>query len=207
MNIADKLSLCRVVYAPVFVCLYLFFTAQNNLSGLIVLLITLCLAELTDYFDGFAARKLNQVSDFGKLIDPFCDTILQLSIFFCFAVALKIHFAFFLLLMYREFGMLFTRMLCIKNGVAVAARMGGKIKTVLLITTCFFILIVDIYVLYRHTQDWYLNDGSNMIYFRSALMEKIKFILCVLCVVASYISFIDYLIHFKITIKKNNRNG
>ncbi|GMO27236.1 MAG: CDP-diacylglycerol--glycerol-3-phosphate 3-phosphatidyltransferase [Termitinemataceae bacterium] len=186
MRIADKLSLSRVFFAPVFVCLYLLFTKQNSFLGFVVLIVLLIFAELTDFFDGFVARKLKQVSDLGKLLDPFSDAILQTSIFLCFTITGTMFPIFFLLIMYREFAMLFIRMLCIKNGVAIGARFGGKIKTVLFITTCFFVLVMQAYQL----------SGWTFIP-KISLFNIIKTVFFVMSVIASYVSFIDYLIHFR----------
>ncbi|MDR0315590.1 MAG: CDP-diacylglycerol--glycerol-3-phosphate 3-phosphatidyltransferase, partial [Treponema sp.] len=92
------------------------------------------IAELSDMFDGMAARKLNQVSDFGKFFDPFADTLMQLTCFLCFVADGIFPAILFLIVIYREFSILFIRNLMLKKGVALGARMGGKIKTVAYIT-------------------------------------------------------------------------
>jgi CDP-diacylglycerol--glycerol-3-phosphate 3-phosphatidyltransferase len=87
-------------------------------------------SELTDMFDGMAARRLNQASDFGKLFDPFADTLMQLTGFLCFVIDGIFPAALFLVVLYREYGILFIRNLMLKKGVAMGARMSGKVKTV-----------------------------------------------------------------------------
>ncbi|GMO33784.1 MAG: CDP-diacylglycerol--glycerol-3-phosphate 3-phosphatidyltransferase [Termitinemataceae bacterium] len=191
MRIADYLSLARIVFSPVFVCAYFIFAAQNNFLGFCVLIVLLAAAEFTDYLDGYAARKLKQVSELGKLLDPFCDTLLHLSIFFCFTVTNRMFPIFFILVMYREFAMLFIRMICLKNGIAIAARAGGKIKTVLYIIVSFVTLLIDIY-----------NSSGASFIPDIKVCVLIQTILFVLGLAASYISFVDYLIHFKSALKK-----
>jgi CDP-diacylglycerol--glycerol-3-phosphate 3-phosphatidyltransferase len=82
-----------------------------------------------------AARKRGEASDFGRLFDPFADTLMQLTGFLCFVIAGifpgGIFPAFlFLLVIYREFGILFIRNLMVKKGIVMGARLSGKVKTV-----------------------------------------------------------------------------
>lgn len=81
MTLADKVTLARLWLAPVIVAAYLLLPIQYSLcfwaAGL------LCgVAEFTDYLDGKIARSRKEVSDFGKLADPFCDVFYRLSVFF-----------------------------------------------------------------------------------------------------------------------------
>jgi CDP-diacylglycerol--glycerol-3-phosphate 3-phosphatidyltransferase len=80
MTLADKVTLARLGLTPLIVCAYLLLPVEHSLcfwaAGL------LCgLAEYTDLADGRIARKRGEVSDFGKLADPFCDVIYRMSIF------------------------------------------------------------------------------------------------------------------------------
>jgi len=139
MNLANRLTFFRVILAPVFFIIYLiprFFpslSAENMRWIVPALWIIFLVSEITDYFDGLAARKLSMTSDFGKLFDPFADTLMQITCFLCFIIdgifpawaAILL-----LLLIYREFSILFIRNLMLKKGVTLGARMSGKIKTV-----------------------------------------------------------------------------
>jgi CDP-diacylglycerol--glycerol-3-phosphate 3-phosphatidyltransferase len=80
MTLADKVTLARLALAPAIVCAYLLLPTERSLcfwaAGL------LCgLAEYSDLLDGRIARARGEVSDFGKLADPFCDVIYRLSVF------------------------------------------------------------------------------------------------------------------------------
>jgi CDP-diacylglycerol--glycerol-3-phosphate 3-phosphatidyltransferase len=78
--------------------------------------------------DGKVARGRNEVSDFGKLFDPFADTLAWLTFFLCFVVDGILPVILFMVILYREFGILFVRNLMLKKGIAMGARKGGKIK-------------------------------------------------------------------------------
>lgn len=89
------------------------------------------LIELSDLLDGTVARRTNSVSDLGKLLDPFADVVSRLTYF---TVMLSFSFMpawMFVLILYREVGIIFLRMMMLRLGVALAARGGGKAKAVL----------------------------------------------------------------------------
>jgi CDP-diacylglycerol--glycerol-3-phosphate 3-phosphatidyltransferase len=88
-----------------------------------------------------AARRLNQASDFGKLFDPFADTLMQVTCFFCFAIDNIFPSALFVVVLYREFSILFVRNLMLRKGVAMGARGSGKVKTVTYITAASVALL------------------------------------------------------------------
>lgn len=194
MTLADKYTSVRILFAPIFVVLYFlpdYFGVFTAVSGWIMLPL-LCLAEFTDFLDGFYARKTNTVSDFGKLYDPFADVILHLTTFFCYVKDGYISIFILILLFYREFAMLFLRMAAVKKGVAIGARKGGKFKTVFYIATSFVCLIIE------SLKRIGVSLNNN---------EPILIVICcmsIICVCLSYGSFIDYIKCFmKI---KNNSN-
>lgn len=86
--------------------------------------------EVTDVIDGYLARKLDMVTDLGKLLDPFSDVISRITYFISFAVVGIMHPVFCLIILYREFGIVFIRMILAQKGIALAAGAGGKLKSV-----------------------------------------------------------------------------
>jgi CDP-diacylglycerol--glycerol-3-phosphate 3-phosphatidyltransferase len=133
MTLADKVTAIRLFLAPIFFGIYLlprFFPTLAAGWTIPVLWAIFIASEITDYLDGFIARKRGETSDFGKLFDPFADTLTQLTYFFCFVIDGILPAVLFLLVLYREFGILFIRNLMLRKGIAMGARMGGKIKTV-----------------------------------------------------------------------------
>ncbi len=196
MKLSNKLTLLRVLFAPVFFILYFIpaWTGKFESASVYVLIPMLCLLEFTDFLDGFFARKNGEVSDLGKLFDPFADVMLHLTTFCCFMLTGQyaghsggyLPPVFFLLIMYREFSMTFIRMIAAKKGVAIAARKGGKTKTVLYVVSEFFCMAVESAVR--------LNLEITDIL---PVLHVVSTVLFCICVIASYMSFFDYLVHFK----------
>jgi CDP-diacylglycerol--glycerol-3-phosphate 3-phosphatidyltransferase len=140
MRLADRLTFLRVFLAPLFFAAYLLDMHISMVWSVLVVWGIFTVSEITDMLDGMAARKMKESSDFGKLFDPFADTPMQLTCFLCFVISGFIHPALFLVILYREFGILFVRNLMLKNGIAMGARMSGKIKTVTYIVAASAIL-------------------------------------------------------------------
>jgi CDP-diacylglycerol--glycerol-3-phosphate 3-phosphatidyltransferase len=125
MTLADKVTASRLVFAPCFFGVYLFSGAPWTVPALWALF---CVIEITDFIDGKVARRRNEVSDFGKLLDPFADTLVWLTFFLCFVTDRILPVIPFLVILYREFAILFLRNLMLRKGAAMGARRGGKIK-------------------------------------------------------------------------------
>lgn len=87
------------------------------------------LIELSDVLDGMAARAANAVTDLGKILDPFADVVSKVTYFVCLLTAGIVPLWFVLILLYREFGIILIRMILFRDGVALGARIMGKIKT------------------------------------------------------------------------------
>jgi len=187
MNLANKLSLLRIILAPLFFVVYLLSAQSIGNAVLTVSLLWLIfiIAEITDMLDGMAARRLKQTTDFGKLIDPFADTLMQITCFLCFVIDGIIPAALFLVVLYREFGILFIRNLMLKKGITLGARMSGKIKTVTHITAASLILF---YIGLRR-----LGLFESV---QPALRIAAIAVFCV-SVLFSVLSFLDYVIVYR----------
>ena len=202
MKLSNKFTLMRVCFAPVFFLIYSIpiwtgsvLLQQISAYCMIPLLI---IFELTDFFDGYYARKRGEVGDFGKLFDPFADVMLNLTVFLCAMSSVNRIFGgympslIFVLILYRELSMNFLRMIASKQGVAIAARKGGKLKTVSYIVSGFFALAVESALRLGYGLGGY---GSELHTAAVALFS--------LCLVLSYLSFIDYLRIFASILKKD----
>jgi len=193
MKIANILTFCRVFCAPVFFVLYSLpiwlpespIFAEFSVHFMIPLLL---LAEFTDYLDGKFARDNNQVSNFGKIFDPFADVFLNLTVFFCLTMSAYMPPVVFLLIVYREISITFIRLVAMQKGVAIGARKGGKIKTVLYIVSGFFALFVESAL----RLGLFNND-----YFIFKNFKTISLALFIICLIVSYVSFADYFINFR----------
>jgi CDP-diacylglycerol--glycerol-3-phosphate 3-phosphatidyltransferase len=185
MKLADKFTWLRGFLAPVFFLVYFIpvWTGHFGRVSVFVMIPLLAIAELTDYFDGYFARKFNEVSDFGKLFDPFCDVLLNITVFFCLALSGYIPPVALLLIIYREFVINFVRLMAAQKRVAIGARKGGKAKTVTYVVTCFCAL--------------FLESCNRFDFTLPAFAPAIITALSVLCVILAYASLTDYLISFR----------
>ena len=184
MTVADKITLSRIILAPVFFLVYFYSIFSPTVSvGLLWLLFLLI--EVSDYLDGKAARKYSAVTTFGKLFDPFADVIARLTYFVCFVASGIMPFWIFLIILYREFGILFLRMLLSMKGVAMGARPGGKLKAV------FYMAAGLISLIYISIKDLRVFSSAENGVLTAAT------VIYVLAAILSVASFIDYLIQFK----------
>lgn len=145
MGIATVLTLLRILMGPLFLLVYVYYDAWGvPLKWMpYCLLALMTISELSDAFDGFFARRRNQVTDLGKVLDPMADSIFRISVFLTFtkgAVGLPLLLIF--VFIYRDMVISTLRTVCALRGVALAARLSGKIKAVIQAVTGFFIIIL-----------------------------------------------------------------
>lgn len=132
MNLANALTASRLVLSPVFFILFFLpeWTGSYQLVTVVLLWVVFLAIELSDVLDGAVARRQNIVSDLGKLLDPFADVISRLTYFVTFAAVGIMPVWIVLLILYREYTIIFLRMMMYRTGTAMAARKGGKLKAV-----------------------------------------------------------------------------
>jgi len=137
MNLANKLTISRIILAGIFI-LFLF---VRGLGAKFLALALFLMACITDYYDGFVARKKNSITDFGKLMDPIADKILILGAFLAF-VEMKIVPAWMVIaIIAREFLITGIRMLALSKKKVLQAEVAGKHKTVSQIVTVLSVLL------------------------------------------------------------------
>ena len=194
MTTADKVTSVRLILAPFFFGVY--FLPEIGNAGFIwtvpVLWLLFIISELTDLLDGQIARSRNEVSDFGKLFDPFADTLVRITYFLCFVKDGILPVVLFAVVLYREFGILFIRMLMTKRGITMGARMSGKIKAVAYMVTG--VLALGASSLRR------LNFDSGVF----ALVRLVAIVVFIFAVLLSLTSFLDYWKLFKKPSKSDN---
>ncbi|MGD2169908.1 MAG: CDP-alcohol phosphatidyltransferase family protein [Chlamydiota bacterium] len=147
MSVAHYFTILRILLIPFFSIFYLYPQAVGISAEYlpIVLMIILGICEFSDLFDGFVARKKNQVTDLGKVMDPMADSITRITVFFTFTQGIvKLPLLLVLVFIYREFIVNTLRTLCALKGFALAARRSGKVKAVLQAASMFFILTLMI---------------------------------------------------------------
>lgn len=143
MTVAHYFTFIRILLIPIFVGLYLHGQALHisEQTLALILLAVAGLGEVSDACDGYLARRLNQVTDLGKILDPMADSLSRLAIYFCFTQApVGIPLEFPLLMLYRDVSVSTLRTICALKGVALAARSTGKFKAFIQAISAFTIL-------------------------------------------------------------------
>jgi len=128
MTTASKITLIRVAFIPAYMVLMYLSGGQPNLWMWIGLVVFIT-ASLTDYVDGHIARKYNQVSDFGKFLDPLADKLLVIASMTMFCEWGLLPGWAFMLVLTREFAVQGLRLVAVGNGTVIAAGKSGKFKT------------------------------------------------------------------------------
>ena len=190
MKAADKVTALRVILAPIFFILYLHPGMNSDFFGkpaffAILWFLFICI-ELSDFFDGRIARRRNEVSDFGKLWDPFADTLVRVTYFLCFIMNGILPVVPFLVILFREFGILFIRVMMMQKGVAMGARGGGKLKAV-------FYALTGLSCLLSVTINWLGYPDLAETFVQAAI------IVFILSMIIAVVSFADYYILYKKT--------
>ena len=128
MTTASKITLIRVAFIPLFM---VFMYLSNGQPGLWMWLSLglFIIASLTDYVDGYIARKYNQITDFGKFLDPLADKLLVIA-----AMSIMTEWGMFpawalMIVLTREFAVTGLRLVAVQKGTVIAAGWSGKIKT------------------------------------------------------------------------------
>ena len=128
MTTASKITLVRVAFIPAFMVLMYLSGGQSNLWMWISLAVFI-IASLTDYVDGYIARKYNQVSDFGKFLDPLADKLLTIAAMVMFCEWGSFPAWALMIVLTREFAVTGLRLVAVGKGTVIAAGWSGKVKT------------------------------------------------------------------------------
>ncbi|MDA3850320.1 MAG: CDP-diacylglycerol--glycerol-3-phosphate 3-phosphatidyltransferase [Spirochaetaceae bacterium] len=175
MNLANRITIFRFILTPIY-CLFFylgFFGPLASLGTYIALWVIFVLSEFSDLVDGWVARRYNMVTDLGKLMDPFADVIFRITYFFLFSSLGIIPWWTVLIILWREFTILFIRMLLIKDGQALAAGVLGKIKA-----TFYFLTGVtgQVYLVLSNENNFKSLSGEILVYLAmvSALLALIS---------------------------------
>ena len=140
MNLPNKLTISRIVLTFVFMA----FLYTSGVTAKVLALVTFLLASLTDAADGYLAKKNNQVTDFGRLMDPIADKVLVLAALLAFVERGVVPAWMAVIIIFREVTVTGLRILALTKGKVLQAESGGKHKTawqILAITMILFFFI------------------------------------------------------------------
>lgn len=191
MNVAHVLTFSRILISPIFPLLYL----EHEWLGVSlvwmpwILLFLLVLSEWSDFVDGMWARKKNQVTDLGRVLDPMADSITHISLFLTFTQGVvQLPLLLVLVFLYRDLFISTLRTLCALKGVALAARLSGKIKAVMQGVVAALILVL----LILYTQGWIMQET----------VQQLSLFLVSVTALYTAVSVVDYLVSNRFYIRK-----
>lgn len=141
-NVPNLLTIIRLIGSPIFLPLLIVYLLPYNLFWLnCIVAVFFCFFALTDFFDGYLARKFNQETMLGKVLDPIADKFLLYATLVALLAAHKIFFYWVILFIGREFFMMGLRHIALENNFSVPVSLFGKIKTaVQMMMICVIIL-------------------------------------------------------------------
>ncbi|MDR2530130.1 MAG: CDP-diacylglycerol--glycerol-3-phosphate 3-phosphatidyltransferase [Oscillospiraceae bacterium] len=148
MTTANKITLFRVVLVPLFMAALLIEYPGSDYVGLGIFI----LAGITDHIDGYVARKYNQITTFGKFIDPLADKLLVTAALLILVERGRMPSWCAMIIIAREFAVSGLRLIAAAKGVVIAAGASGKVKTVVSIVAVCFMLTA-------HVHDFQLIPG------------------------------------------------
>ncbi len=193
MNLANKLTILRMFLVPVFL---VFMAVKGIPYGSIIATLVFILASLTDKLDGYIARSRNQITNFGKFMDPLADKLLVTAALVSLVELQLLPAWAAMVIIAREFAVSGLRTVAASEGTVIAASNWGKAKTVIQIVAIILLLIkanITTIPIDGLSNTGFLND-----FFRVAP----NFVM-LLAVLITIISGVDYFIKNKTVIKTN----
>lgn len=128
MNTPNKLTVARMIMVPFLVVFML--TEWGGAANRYISVVIFAAASITDWFDGYLARKNHLVTNFGKFMDPLADKLLVCSALICLVELNRLDAWIVIVIIAREFIISGFRLIAAENGVVIAANYWGKFKTV-----------------------------------------------------------------------------
>lgn len=210
MNLANKLTIFRILLVPLMVIIP-FLGIDGKVVGIpityLIMDVIFIIASITDKLDGYIARSRNQVTTFGKFLDPLADKILVLTAMILFVEVGKIPAWIPVIVLSREFIVSGYRLIAVeKGGKVIAASVWGKLKTVTQMISIILIFIdkFNFFDFIRATTDAKVAmESSLMIYMNQGeiIFNAITSICLLISVVATIFSGYDYLKNGKDLLK------
>jgi CDP-diacylglycerol---glycerol-3-phosphate 3-phosphatidyltransferase len=183
LNLPNKLTVFRIVLAGVFMLLLF---SRGVLAKTLALAVFLC-ASLTDYLDGYIAKKNNMITDFGKLMDPIADKILVLSAFLAFVEMELIPAWMVVIIIFREVLITGLRISALTKGRVIASDDGGKHK---MVSQVLSVLAILLFIIFREGGGSVFNFWSES---TELLYKDAIFLFMLFTTILTLISGISYL--------------
>lgn len=191
MNLQNKLTLFRIILVPIMVIVS-FFDIPGSFLGISttmwIMELIFIIASITDKLDGYLARKNNQVTNFGKFLDPIADKILVVAAMILFVEMGRLPAWIPIIVIFREFAVSGYRLIAVQNsGKVIAANVWGKLKTVT--------QMIAIILMFLTTQPYFAFVNSALTYMTTGdfVMNILASIFMTVSVIATIFSGYEYL--------------
>ena len=185
LNVPNILTIARIFITPVFLAVILM---DNLPHKFLIACIIFSIGSITDAIDGHLARKNNQITNFGKFLDPIADKILTTAALLAFMSMGLCNIWIVMLVLTREFAIASVRMIAAAGGVVIPANIWGKIKTVSQMTFTILIMLLG--------ETWEIISNTNKVLFEklpdlSLISNGLLWITAILTVISGIIYLND----------------
>lgn len=195
MNLANKLTIMRIILVPFFL---IFISVKEIPYGPLIATLIFIIASITDQLDGHIARSRNQITDFGKFMDPLADKLLVTAALVSLVGLNYIPAWVVVIILAREFAVSGLRTLAASGGKVIAASWWGKIKTVIQIATIIVLLLEVNINSSQQAVNFVINNG-----FLKAFFNYVPGIMIIITALITVVSGIDYFAKNKNVISTN----
>lgn len=202
MNLPNKLTIFRIILVPIMVIIP-FLNIQGEVLGIpityLIIDLIFIIASITDKLDGYLARKNNQVTNFGKFLDPIADKILVVAAMILFVGMGRLPAWIPIIVIFREFAVSGYRLIAVQNnGEVIAANVWGKLKTVTqMIAIILMFLTTQPYFAFvmraKTEQDALVNSALTYMTTGDFVMNILASIFMTVSVIATIFSGYEYL--------------
>lgn len=179
LNVANQLTIVRIVAIPLYLLVLYINKDWSNVAATIIFI----LAGVSDFLDGYIARKYNMITDLGKILDPIADKILVAAALIALIDLDRLYWWIAVIMLARDFTMEALRNLAASKGIIIAAGIWGKLKTTFQMVAIGMIsfknvwlginwyilgqvlmyvaLFLSLYSAYVYFRDYFKNENNN----------------------------------------------
>lgn len=172
LNIANQLTIIRIVAIPLYLLVLYINKDWSNVAATIIFI----LAGVSDFLDGYIARKYNMITDLGKILDPIADKILVAAALIALIDLDRLYWWIAVIMLARDFTMEALRNLAASKGIIIAAGIWGKLKTTFQMVAIGMISFKNVWL----GINWYI------------LGQVLMYIALVLSIYSAFVYFRDY---------------
>lgn len=201
MNLANKLTIFRIILVPLMVITAII-NPQGEFLGISICFwimgVIFLVASITDKLDGYIARSRNQITTFGKFLDPIADKILVLTAMIIFVEFDRLPAWIPIIVAFREFLVSGFRLVASqKGGQVIAASVWGKLKTVTQMVA-LVLMFID-----RYSYGYFITNPIDNIGLK--ILNIITFVMMTISIIATIFSGYDYIKNGKDLFKEDTK--